>query len=205
MPALLRGMAPLIPMVAGRGVKSNKGQPLQTYGQTATIEFAHFHSSQRGGHSSQRACKDKIYVILYLDLQRPNYICVPNLKVDQGRVRVRVRVRVVRVRELASRLRTCGTCRTLWWCTTRYAVVRKARKRLVGVARTYSTEAPGRTSKRSYRPIPNRNRNPDPDPDPDSSPNPNPSPSPNVASVGIGQREAKALYGCEHLLVRDRA
>ena len=103
MPALLRGMAPLIPMVAGRGVKSNKGQPLQTYGQTATIEFAHFHSSQRGGHSSQRACKDKIYVILYLDLQRPNYICVPNLKVDQGRVRVRVRVRVVRVRELASR------------------------------------------------------------------------------------------------------
>jgi hypothetical protein len=103
------------------------------------------------------------------------------------------------------RLRTCGTCRTLWWCTTRYAVVRKARKRLVGVARTYSTEAPGRTSKRSYRPIPNRNRNPDPDPDPDSCPNPNPSPSPNVASVGIGQREAKALYGREHLLVRDRA
>ena len=42
MPVLLRGMAPLIPMVAGRGVKSNKGQPLQTYGQTATIEFAHF-------------------------------------------------------------------------------------------------------------------------------------------------------------------
>ena len=45
MPALLRGMAPLIPMVAGRRVKSNKGQPPRDYGQTATIEFAHFPSS----------------------------------------------------------------------------------------------------------------------------------------------------------------
>jgi len=70
------------------------------------------------------------------------------------------------------------------------------------VARTYSTEAPGRTSKRSYRPIPNRNRNRNRNPDPDSSPNPNPSPSPSVAFVGIGQREAKlsmvaSISSCE--------